>query len=394
MTLDALKPTISSAEAGFDPERLGALDHELSGMVKRDTVAGLVTLIARHGGVVQQGCYGWLDLSDGRPVQSDSLFRLASLTKPMTAAAVLALREEGRLDLHEPVRRWLPALGMLNVLGADGSLESLARDITVHHLLTHTAGFGYGFEPDDPLADAYREAGFYHPVIITLAVPLPELVQRLSALPLASQPGERYRYSLSYDLLGYLVEIVSGRPFGDFLRERLFDRLGMDDTAFFVPPEKQQRFGPLYGPPSPTGIQVLDDPRTGAWSRPDAGPSGGGGLVSSLGDVYRFFAMLVNGGEFEGRRVLRPDTVRAMLTSQVDGYVRRHQGTGYGVGVALEGMRAAGWPAGMFAQSGGTGTQAFGSQPARLVHIFLTQSLGNLEPARRFADMAFQAMNA
>jgi CubicO group peptidase (beta-lactamase class C family) len=229
--------------------------------------------------------------------------------------------------------------------------------------------------------------------IFTLAVPLPELVRRLGALPLASQPGERYRYSLSYDILGYLVEIISGRHLGDFLRERLFDPLGMADTAFFVPPEKQQRFGPLYGPPSPTGIQVLDDPRTGAWSQPDVVPSGGGGLVSSLGDVHRFFTMLLNGGELEGRRVLRPDTVRAMLTNQVDGYVRRGQGTGYGLGVALDEMRAAGWPAGVFAQSGGTGTQAFGSRAAGLVQIFLSQSLGNLDPGRRFTDLAFQALS-
>lgn len=391
MTLSSDTPTSRPGVTGFDPEGLATLDRELSGTVGPTTVAGLVTLIARHGRVVQQACYGRLDLGDGRPMRPDCLFRLASLTKPMTAAAVLTLWENGQLDLHEPVSRWLPALGTLQVLRPDGALEPLQRAITVHHLLTHTAGFGYGIEPDDPLAEAYWEAGFYSP-IYSLAVPLPELVRRLSALPLAGQPGERYRYSLSYDILGCLVELIAEQPFGDLLRERLFGPLDMADTAFSVPAEKQPRFGPLYSAPSPEGIKVLDDPATGAWSRPSVAPSGGGGLVSSLGDVHRFFAMLLRGGELDGRRVLRAESVRAMLTSQVAGYVRRGQGTGYGLGVALDEQRPAGWPLGVFGASGGTGTQAFGAQPAGLVQIFLTQSLGNLAFGLRFADLAFQAL--
>jgi CubicO group peptidase (beta-lactamase class C family) len=316
------------------------------------------------------------------------------VTKAMTAAAVMVLHEQGRLDLNAPVTRWLPKLAQLKVMGAAGaqSWRTLEREITIQHLLTHTAGFGYGFEPDDPLAEAYQAAGFFNQLSM-LQMPLPELARRLADLPLADQPGERVRYSLAYDLLGYLIELVSNQPLGDFMRERLFSRLGMANTGFWVQPEQLDRLGPLYGRPNEAGLAVLD-PAAGAFAKLDGIPSGGGGLVSTLTDTGRFFSMLVNRGEWAGERVLRPESAQAMLTSQVVGGGLDGPAPGYGVWVGLDGEPPESWPRQVFGVSGGYGTLALGCQPAGLVLVCLAQSFPNAQPGRHFAKLAFEALAA
>jgi CubicO group peptidase (beta-lactamase class C family) len=244
-------------------KNLNPLNEAMRAFVDQDKVAGLATLLARDGQIVQQACYGQLDLATGSPLLGNSLFRIASLTKPITAVATLMLHEQGYFDLQDPISNWIPEFKDLNVLHSVGDatfeVTDLKKELTFWHLLTHTAGFGYGFEPGDPLADLYREAGFFSS-LATLQVTLPELIRKLAQLPLASQPGEIFRYSLSYDVLPYLIELISDRPFDTYLRERIFKPLGMQDTGFFVRPDQLHRLGPLYSRPSPDGILVLEEP--------------------------------------------------------------------------------------------------------------------------------------
>jgi CubicO group peptidase (beta-lactamase class C family) len=331
------------------------LDEAMRFFVDQGKVAGLATLIARDGQIIQQACYGQLNLATGSPIVWNSLFRIASLTKPITAVATLMLHEQGYFDLQDPISEWIPEFKNLNVLQrlGDTTFEytDVKKDITFWHLLTHTAGFGYGFEPGDPLADLYRDAGFFSS-LATLQVTLPELIRKLVQLPLASQPGEIFRYSLSYDVLPYLIELISGQPFDTYLRERIFKPLGMEDTGFLVTPDQLYRLGPLYSRPEPDGIISLEEPHESHLARPDSVCSGGGGLVSTLPDYFRFFSMLLNDGELNRVRLLRTETVKQMISHQVSMPFRPGAGYGLGVGVQMVDQQPDGFPQGAFSWAG------------------------------------------
>ena len=272
-----MSQSVAPENAGMSSNSLRNLDEALQTFVDQGKVAGLATMIARHGQVVHQRCYGKLNLAAGSPVEANSLFRLYSLTKPITAVAALRLREKGHFDLHDPISKWIPEFKNLKVLKrVDHTIfeyADLARELTFWHLLTHTAGFGYGFEPDDPLADLYREAGFFSP-FIGLEVTLPELIRRLVQLPLANQPGEIFRYSLSYDILTYIIELISGKPFDVYLREYVLEPLSMNDTSFFVTTDQVNRLGPLYDQPSQNGILLLEEPSMSPFVNPTLCPAG------------------------------------------------------------------------------------------------------------------------
>ena len=386
---------VTPEEAGFASERLRDLDEAMQAYVGPGKVAGLSTLVVRRGQVVHRRCYGQINLALGSPVQSNSIFRVASLTKPITAVAALMLHDEGRFGLHDPVSRWIPELTDLKVY--KGTLDTryefveLERELTFWHLLTHTAGFAYGVEPDDPVADLYREAGFFSP-IFALQVSLPEMIRRLVQLPLVGQPGEAFHYSISYDVLGYLIELISGKPFDVYLREHIFEPLGMIDTGFWVPESKRDRFGPLYSAPGESGIFSLDEPAAGPYGRPGTVPSGGGGLASTLPDYFRFLSMLLNGGELDGIRLLEPSTVKQMLTNQVKGGVRPGQGYGFGVGLQVEDQRPGGLPQGVFGWGGGAGTGAWVYPAAGLITAIMYQAFAYSEPANRFRALTFAAL--
>ncbi len=245
--------TIRPEEAGFSSERTARIPRVMQGFVDRGDLAGTLTLLARHGQVVHCATTGLMDIESRRPMQPDAIFRLYSMTKPVTVTAVLMLLEEGLLLLDDPVAGWLPDFAHLKVFvrASGDSIETtdLARPITIRHLLTHSAGLSYGFETGHPVDRLYQQADIFKDE------PLAEKVRRLCQLPLVGQPGERFWYSLAHDVLGHLIETISGQPLDVFFQERIFDPLGMVDTGFRVRRENLDRLATLYAPRAGGGLQ-------------------------------------------------------------------------------------------------------------------------------------------
>jgi CubicO group peptidase (beta-lactamase class C family) len=281
---DAVIEVVSSETVGIPRHRLAAIDAAMQAFVASRRIAGISTLIAYQHHVIHFGCFGKLDLATGAPIMPDSLFRIYSLTKPIITVAALLLYEAGQLPLEAPVARWIPEFTQFRVW-QDGTIDQyrtvpLERDITVRHLLTHTSGLAYGFgEPTHPVDKLWQAARLSQPPL-TLQYSLPELVQRLPTLPLFDQPGATWHYSLGLDVLGLLIERISGQSCAAFLQERVLAPLGMSDTSFSVPATKRSRFGPLYGYSEADGIQVVDAVPTSPFIDASVIPSGGS--VSSL----------------------------------------------------------------------------------------------------------------
>jgi CubicO group peptidase (beta-lactamase class C family) len=331
--------------AGFSGERLARLTARMQEYEADERISGVVTQVFREGVVVHNDVLGYQDVETKTPMRRDTLFRIASMTKPITSVAVLMLIEEGKLRLNEPVERWLPELAKPRVLrDPAGPLAQTApakRSITVRDLLTHRSGLAYTFTSTGPLSKALTDAGLLGS---SSTLPTDEWMQRLGRLPLAYEPGTRWHYGLSTDVLGVLVERVSGLPFAEFLRTRLFERLGMKDTAFWVPPEKMDRLATLYALDPKTGQLIATDrPPQSRLASPPGFASGGGGLVSTADDYLRFACMLLGGGELEGVRILSPRMVALMTTDQLTEEQRQVQflgmdfwaGQGFGLGVSV-----------------------------------------------------------
>ena len=391
---------VSSESVGIPADRLLAIDAAMQSYVNQGKLAGIATLIACKGKIIHFGCYGHLDLAAGTLIRPDSLFRIYSLTKPVTSVAALMLYEDGLFDLDEPVWKWIPEFKGLRVwqegYGLNGATIALEREITFRHLFTHTSGLGYGWgEPTDPVDKIYLEAQIIHPLLLTFNYPLIELVRIVSALPLTDQPGARWHYSLSHDVLGYLIELISGKSFEAFLRERLFTPLGMVDTSFCVPPEKLARFGPLYNYSEQDGLTVFDDVATSPFVHSDVISSGGAGLVSSMPDYYRFMSMLTNGGTLDGFRILKQSTVTQMLANQLSGsafpvrFDDAWPGMGYRLGIGVQTMEShqVGW-------IGISGTTAWWYPKEGMFVMALPQVLFNWEASDRLLEMAGELLSS
>ena len=349
-------PRAAKPEAvGFSTDRLKRLDETMQALVDQGQIAGGVTLLGRHGRVVQLKAFGKRSLETGEAMPADALFRIRSETKPVTGVAMLILYQEGKWKLDDPVTKYLPELADLRVasgVDAEGRpiLTPVSRPPTMRELMTHTAGFAYGLA-DDPgsVADqAYYKAG------VLQSDSLEHMVQKVAMLPMYAQPGTLWRYSVAADIQGYIVEKLSGQPLPVFMEERIFRPLGMKDTAFWAPPEKAPRLAALYDGDPATGklIPAVEGPWRDV-SRPPAAPSGGGGLLSTAGDFARFAQMILNGGQLDGVRILTPDSVALMrfnhlpasfqvTTNGTAGVLRPDQrpfpfgaGMGYGLDVAV-----------------------------------------------------------
>ena len=307
--------------------------------VDEKRLAGVITLVARRGAVVHLGKCGMADIEAGKPMQLDTIFRIYSMTKPITSTAVLMLMEEGRLRLADPIAQYIPSFKDVKVLdNAPGSgvrQVSADRPITIRDLLTHTAGLSYGF--DDVYIDELYRKHIWGPMETNPDLTLADWIGELAKLPLAFQPGTRFRYSVATDVLGYLVQVISGMPFETFLKQCIFEPLGMIDTDFWVPAEKVERFAANYAPDAEAGLKVIDPPATSHYTRPSKAPSGGGGLVSTTGDFLRFAQMLLNKGEVDGVRLLGRKTVELTTTNHLpDGiFSFDDPATGFGLGVSV-----------------------------------------------------------
>jgi CubicO group peptidase (beta-lactamase class C family) len=311
MTRDVFGPA-----RGFDLAKLAAVGPALEAFVDRGELAGVVTLTSQGGQVVQSEAIGWSDLETRTPMRSDTLFRIASMTKPITSAAALMLVEEGRIALDDPISRWIPELADPLVLrDAAGPLREVSparRPITVEDLLTHRAGIAYGFFSEGPLKAAYERA-LGDPAMTRLTVD--EWLAALGGLPLAYQPGERFHYGHSTDVLGFLVGRVEGKPLRQVLSERIFAPLGMVDTDFWLPQDKRRRLASLYAYDETSGGLAKVEPEM--YDEPPAYTPGGGGLISTAGDYHRFARMILGEGMLDGVRLLRPKTVALMRTNRL-----------------------------------------------------------------------------
>lgn len=374
--------------------KTSALRDQLAPYVERDEVPGLVASVLREGRE-EALPLGVQTLGKGA-MERDSIFRIASMSKPITAAAVMILVEEGKLKLDEPVDRLLPELAHRKVLKRLESqlddVEPAKRAITVDDLLTFRAGFGLLMDPPGtyPIQKATDELGFTVGPPQPTAVPAPdEWMRRLGTLPLLHQPGEQWRYNTGADVLGVLVARASGKPFDVFLRERLFEPLAMPDTDFSVPASKLDRLGTVYFiDPKTKARQVMDGPE-GQWSKPPAFPSGAGGLVSTAADVQRFGAMLLRHGTLGRTRVLSPESVKLMTTDKLTAHNKSfttftpgffdHYGWGYGMAVVTS-KDELGLSSGSFGWFGGMGTTWHADPSKQMSAVLLTnQALSSPE---------------
>ncbi|HEY2540446.1 MAG TPA: serine hydrolase domain-containing protein [Stellaceae bacterium] len=373
----------------FDKTRLARLRPVLAGYVERGEVPGVVALLARRGEIHVEAIGGKTFGGDD-PVRRDTIFRIASMTKPITAAAAMILVEECRLRLHEPVGRLLPEIADRRVLkrlgGPLDDTEPAQRPITVRDLLTFCMGFGIVMAPpgtypiQTAMADLELGQGMPQPQV----PPAPdEWIRRLGTLPLMHQPGEKWIYNTGSDVLGVLIARASGQPFETFLRERLFEPLGMADTAFYVPAVSRDRLATSYWTNSQTGaVEVYDSAENGQWGRAPAFPSGGGGLVSTVDDYLAFARTLLNNGKHGDLRILSRAAVETMTSDHLtaaqkaqSGLTRDHfENHSWGFGVSVVTRRAGlAEPVGQYGWSGGLGTSWLSDPAEDMVGILMTQ---------------------
>ena len=393
-------PTAKPEDVGLSSERLARIGERMEQYLGREEMSGALGMVARHGKVVYLETWGDRDREQGLPMTQDTIFRIYSMSKPITSAAVMILYEEGKFRLNDPIGRYIPELADLEVaesataqevessFTSDGTNRprQRMRPVTIRDLLRHTAGMTYGFFGNSPADQAYREVG-----LLTTETNLEEFTQKLGKLPLLYEPGTRWHYSVSIDVLGRLVEVTSGQRFGDFLHQRVFEPLGMVDTGFTVPASKVDRFAQLYAPKgSSSGTDAWltrNDSKEIIVAAPLASrnfkagssfQSGGGGLVSTASDYMRFCLAMLNGGILDGNRILSRKSVELMRTNQLGdiqmGMGRSGYGFGYGFAVATDQGRIGEFGSvGEYNWGGAAGTTFWIDPVEQLIGVFMVQ---------------------
>jgi CubicO group peptidase (beta-lactamase class C family) len=384
--------------------RLNLLHRILSGYIERQEMPGLVALVS-HREETQVEALGTLAFDNAAPMARDTIFRIASLTKPVAAVGAMILIEECKIRLEDPIGPWLPELATPRVLKSISSdtedTVPARRPITLRDLLTYCMGFGAVIAPPDtyPIQKAIAARG------LTPGPPRPseslstgEWLLRLGSLPLLAQPGERWMYHISGEVLGPLIERVSGQSLGTFLYERIFEPLGMKDTSFQVPPEKRDRLPTVYFRQEPSRLEVFDAPPESSWNSPPPMESAGGGLVSTIDDYFAFSKMMLNKGRVGGRlkheRILSPASIELMTSDQLapeqradsEIFFGSHSSWGFGVAVDI-GRREIFHNPGRFGWTGGLGTIAYTDPARELIGILFTQRMMDSPvPPRIFSD--------
>ena len=393
--------TVTLYRAGMAPDRLQRLDHWLQrDFIDTGRLPGAQLLVARHGEVVHQATLGRMDVERDRPLRDDALWRIYSMTKPITSVALMMLWEEGRFTLNDPVHRFIPAWRDLRVWEAGrGELlrtRPARQPMTMRHILSHTAGLTYGSallapgQQPHPVEEAYAALN----IGTRSGDALERMVQKLGQVPLRFEPGTAWQYSLATDVCGHLVQVISGQPFETFVQQRILAPLGMVDTAFHVPADQLDRLTTCYRYDAQHRMLPVDTPERSAFARPPALHSGGGGLVGTLADYHRFCEMLRRGGELDGVRLLGPRTLALMRLNHLSGNQDLTQlaqdgfsetanaGIGFGLGFAttLGEVQAGGLGAGDFFWGGMASTLFWVDPREDLVAIFMTQ----LIPSRTY----------
>jgi CubicO group peptidase (beta-lactamase class C family) len=398
-------PTASPESVGLSSERLQRIAVEVDQSIKDKQIAGAVTMVVRHGKVAWLKAQGMQDREAGKVMPSDAMFRICSMTKPITSVAVMMLYEEGRFQLEDPISKYLPEFKNPKVLvkpatGAPYTIPA-TREITIRDLLRHTSGLTYNWNPD--LGKMYDDANVATG-LMQYDGTIGDSVKRLAAQPLLFNPGDRWEYSLGVDVLGRLVEVASGMPLDEFFRTRIFEPTGMKDTYFYPPQEKLNRLATAYGifddklarfPEKP----VTDGYLTYSADYPSAGPkklfSGGGGLVSTVQDYARFCQMMLDNGMANGKRLLSRKSVELMTHDQL-GKIGPDQGFGLGFGIegAKGPMDELGTP-GSYGWGGFFYTSFTIDPKEQMIVIFMAQlhPAGDVSIQNRIKTLAYQAIN-
>ena len=383
-------PRAVPEEVGMSAARLERIAPIMQRWVDDGKIPGALTMIAREGKLVHLEKVGLQDIATATPIEFDTIFRIYSMTKPITSVAVMMLYEEGHYQLNSPVSDFIPAFKDMKVYANHGdAIVDAEREMTIKHLLTHTSGLIYGGDWVHPINDRYREATFFDG-------DLEHMVNELGKIPLLHQPGDAWNYGMSTDVLGYLVEVVSGMPFAEFLTKRILEPLGMVDTDFSVPKEKADRYATLYEPTEDGGIQVLENPpvSTGPLSFFHAG---GAGLQSTAADYLRFCQMMLNEGELNGNRLLGRKTVELIRMNHIaeDWQPLWRTGSGFGLGFAVITNVADTHSLGSVGTYswGGLASTTFWIDPVEdLVAIFMTQLIGDSPFHAQFRVLTYQAI--
>jgi len=409
---------IAPASAGFDAARLDAIHAHLARAVSERRIPGAVALVARDGRVAYVDTVGAADVEKSTPMAPDTIFRIANMTKPITSAAAMILVDDGVLKLSDPVSNYIPEFKDPLVLVGDGQdadgrprskTVRARREVLVQDLLTHTSGIAYGFSASPRLAELYAKAGVTDG-LTQAEGDLAGHIARLGQLPLENQPGEAWKYGLSIDVLGRVIEVASMKPLDRFLEQRIFKPLGMVDTHFFLPPEKVQRLAALYALGDDRMFRrVGEEPVTAgsvvySASCPYKGPksyfSGGAGLVSTARDYLRFLQMLLNRGELDGTRILKPETVDHMCKNQIGdlpyGPVHGDKfGFGFGVVVNPSKEKEAA-PVGTISWGGIYNTYFWVDPKNRIIGLLLMQLYpeGSLTIREDFMDLVYKAFES
>ncbi len=396
---------------GLSPERLARIRPVMQRFVDEGKFAGILTLIARHGQLAHVESVGQRNLATGQPLTSDTIFRIYSMTKPITSVALMMLYEAGELLLTDPVATFIPAFGDPQVFRGLGALEwrlEPARPITIRDLLTHTAGLSYGFFADLPIEARYQAIHNVtdfnqEPSLYPTDLPMSELVEKWAQIPLAHQPGSRWRYSVATDVLGRVIEVISGQTLGEFFRTRIFEPLGMHDSGFRVPAHKVDRFAAMYTH-EPGGLREIDGSSNSPFTRPRLLESGGGGLVSSAGDYWRFAQMLLNGGELAGERLLSRKTIELMRSNHIPAAqlplrngddIFAGEGFGLGFGVIIDPAASQlPWSLGSYYWGGAANTTFWIDPRENLIGLLMTQFMpSSTYPVNDlFRVLAYQAI--
>jgi CubicO group peptidase (beta-lactamase class C family) len=392
---------VKPEHAGFNSSRLARIDRLMQAYIDEQKFAGIVTLVARRGELVHFQKFGQRVIETELPMELDTFFRIYSMTKPITAVAILMLLEEGRLRLNDPVSEYISCFKEMRVFshlqGTTFETVPAKRLINLRDLLTHSSGLSYGLEENAFIDLLYQREVWSRFEKEELS--LESLCSFVASLPLVFQPGSAFRYSLANDILGYIVQIVSGRLFGAFLKERLFEPLGMEDTFFMVPVEKRVRFSTVYGPGENGGLKTVDAAHESRYLRPPQFEAGGMGLVSTAMDYFRFAQMMLNRGEWQGERLLGRKTVELMtsvhLPEGIHPFENRAVGMGLGVDVRLEVGRgdSLGSP-GTFGWGGAANTNFWVDPVEEIVGVFMAQFMpSDTYPAVvDFRNLVYQAL--
>ena len=397
---------IAPEVVGMSSERLNNISVKLRDYVERKKVAGFVTLVARDSEIIHFETCGYRDAELEQPMERDTIFRIYSMTKPITSIALMMLYEEGKFQLSELVSRYIPAYGRTKVLSGYGfagpQLTPQDPPMTIHHLLTHTAGLSYGFFFDTPIDDMYRDSIFR-----SESATLEEKITGMAELPLRLQPGSAWNYSIATDVCGYLVQVLADMPFEEFLDERIFRPLGMVDTGFHVPAEDVHRFAKLYQHNFQNGSfqEYRGAPHIPAhdYTQPASAPSGGGGLVSTTEDYWQFANMLSNEGELEGARIIGRKTLEFMTMNHLKPELlplaiglSAIPGRGFGLGfdVVIDPAQTGVLNSfGNYGWGGAAATNFWVDPQEQIVGIIMTQLMDNMLPFQQdFRALTYQAL--